>query len=275
MEPQPPTRYRTGEFAKRASVSVRTLRYYDREGLLSPSHRACTGHRFYSDDDLTTLQQILALKFLGFSLREIRAFLVAGPETLSAALSKQKRMVEDRRAQLDAVLGAINRTQKRLAAGEASWENVVEIIEVMRMEKKQDWVDTYFTPEQRETMQRLIDSAYSDEAKAKMAAGPTWTEESQKRIDAQYAQLTTELKRLVAADADPASSDAQAAAKLQVELLSQFTQNDPDIEASLNAYWQNFEELPEHEKLPLLPLVPWSKEEGAFLQEALRIYRSK
>ena len=235
MKPQPPTHYRTGAFAKRASVSVRTLRYYDREGLLSPSHRSDSGHRFYSDDDLTTLQQILALKFLGFSLREIRTFLEAGPETLTAALTKQKRMVEDRRAQLDAVLEAISRTQKRLATGEATWENVAEIIEVMQMEKKQDWVDDYFTPEQLEKMQQLSDEVLSEAAKQKLASGAwswdawndTWTEEDQARVDAQVDHLAAELKRLVAVDADPGGEAAQGVAKLLFELMKPFTQGDP------------------------------------------------
>lgn len=271
---KPPVRYRTGEFARRTSVSVRTLRYYDREGLLSPSHRSGSGHRFYSDDDVATLQQILALKFLGFSLREVRAFLQAEPATLKQALDKQERMMEDRRAQLESILHAIEHTRVQLEAGENDWNNVVRIIEVIQMEKKQDWVDTYFTPEQREAMQRLSEASYSDEAKRKLAAQPTWTQEDQKRINARYAQLTAELKRLVATGADPADPDAQVAAELQVELLSQFTQNDPDIEASLNAYWQSFKGLPEHEKLKF-PALPWSEEEGAFLQEALRIYRSR
>lgn len=285
MKPQPPTQYRTGAFAKRASVSVRTLRYYDREGLLSPSHRSDSGHRFYSDDDLATLQQILALKFLGFSLREIRAFLKAGPETLQAALTKQKHMVEDRRGQLDAVLEAINRTQKRLATGEASWENVVEIIEVMQMEKKQDWMNDYFTPEQRETMGRLSDEFNSgvDEQKLKTwwdAWNDTWTEEDQKRLDAQYDHLAAELKRLVAVGADPAGEEAQKIAELQMELIGKFTQGDPDIEAGV----MKFVEMSREELEDLSGLIPESErgnllwltaDEDAFLRKAIHIHSER
>ncbi len=134
------TLYRTGQFAKRAAVSVRTLRYYDTSGLLSPSHRSDTGQRFYSDDDLARLQQILALKFLGFSLKEIKALLANNvqtePEALQRALSRQKKMMEDRRAQLGSILRAIEHTQTRLEAGENDWEGVVKIIEELQMENK-------------------------------------------------------------------------------------------------------------------------------------------
>lgn len=71
--------YTTGAFALRASVSVRTLRFYDRFGLLAPSRRTPAGYRQYSDADLPQLQQVQALKYLGFSLDEIRRCLAAGP----------------------------------------------------------------------------------------------------------------------------------------------------------------------------------------------------
>lgn len=58
--------YQTGQFAKLAGVSVRTLRYYDQVGLLKPTAYSPAGHRLYTDQDLLQLQRILALKFLGF-----------------------------------------------------------------------------------------------------------------------------------------------------------------------------------------------------------------
>ncbi len=68
--------YFTGQFAQKAAVSVRTLQYYDKVGLLSPSLYTEAGYRLYTDEDLSSLQQILALKFLGFSLEEIKVFAI-------------------------------------------------------------------------------------------------------------------------------------------------------------------------------------------------------
>lgn len=67
--------YTTGEFAKKAGVSVRTIRYYDKQGMLKPSHVSQSGYRLYTDGDFARLQKILTLKYLGFSLEEIRRFL--------------------------------------------------------------------------------------------------------------------------------------------------------------------------------------------------------
>ncbi len=60
-----------GELAQKTGLSVRTLHYYDEIGLLSPSHRTEVGYRLYSNQDIIRLQQILSLRQLKFSLKEI------------------------------------------------------------------------------------------------------------------------------------------------------------------------------------------------------------
>ena len=55
-----------------AQVTLRTIRYYDQHDILKPSLVTPSGARFYTDEDFAKLQQILLLKFLGFSLDEIR-----------------------------------------------------------------------------------------------------------------------------------------------------------------------------------------------------------
>ena len=64
--------YTSGEFAEKAHVSIRTIRYYDQKNLLKPAARTKGGARRYTDQDFAKLQQILLLKYLGFSLSDIR-----------------------------------------------------------------------------------------------------------------------------------------------------------------------------------------------------------
>ncbi len=67
---------RIGNFSKLSRVSIKTLRYYDDVGLLKPTHvDGLTGYRSYAFEQLPRLNQILALKELGFSLAEIRELL--------------------------------------------------------------------------------------------------------------------------------------------------------------------------------------------------------
>ncbi len=60
------------EFSKLTNVTVRTLHHYDQIGLLKPSLRFPNGYRVYSESDLMKLQQIIALRFFGFSLSVIK-----------------------------------------------------------------------------------------------------------------------------------------------------------------------------------------------------------
>ena len=80
-----------GEVAKKMGVTVRTLQYYDKEGLLSPSAESDGGRRLYTDKDLVMLNQIISLKSLGFSLDDIkgRLFPLETPEEVAKALTEQ------------------------------------------------------------------------------------------------------------------------------------------------------------------------------------------
>ena len=80
-----------GELAKKMNVTVRTLQYYDKEGVLSPSAESEGGRRLYTDKDLVLLHQILSLKSLGFSLKDIKGRLISlkTPDDVANALTEQ------------------------------------------------------------------------------------------------------------------------------------------------------------------------------------------
>ncbi|MBL0386897.1 MerR family transcriptional regulator [Tumebacillus sp. ITR2] len=67
--------WKVGELAKLSGVTVRTLRFYNQIGLFSPSGQTESGHRLYSESDLSRLQQVLSLKELGLSLDEVKSVL--------------------------------------------------------------------------------------------------------------------------------------------------------------------------------------------------------
>ena len=63
------------EVSKRTGVSIRTLQYYDRIGLLNPAGRTEAGYRLYDDAALERLQQILLFRELEFPLKDIQTTL--------------------------------------------------------------------------------------------------------------------------------------------------------------------------------------------------------
>jgi len=98
-----------GEVAKKIGTTVRTLQYYDKEGLLSPSAESDGGRRLYTDKDLVILHQILSLKSLGFSLNDIKQRLIPleTPTDVATALTKQADSIQEKIEQLTASLTAI------------------------------------------------------------------------------------------------------------------------------------------------------------------------
>ncbi len=262
--------YSTGQFAEKASVSIRTLRYYDQVGLLSPSRYTQAGFRLYTDEDLGSLQQILALKFLGFSLEEIKLLLQTGPIQLQEVLAQQKVMMQEKRAQLDSIIRAVEETEELLRTQQCTWESIAHVIQVIQMEQQKDWVKKYFTDEQIQSMENISRQSYSDEARQKLAARGPWTEEDQRVASQQWGTVSSELKRLVAEGKDPASPEAQTVARLYSELIFQFTQGDPDIQSGLNNWWQNLNEMSEQQR-PMQ--LPYNKEEAEFLGKALEVYK--
>ena len=98
-----------GEVAKKMGTTVRTLQYYDKEGLLSPSAESEGGRRLYTDKDLVTLHQILSLKSLGFSLDDIKSRLISleTPTDVATALTEQADSIREKIEQLTDSLTAI------------------------------------------------------------------------------------------------------------------------------------------------------------------------
>ena len=98
-----------GEVAKKMGTTVRTLQYYDKEGLLSPSAESEGGRRLYTDKDLVTLHQILSLKSLGFSLDDIKCRLISleTPTDVATALTEQADSIREKIEQLTDSLTAI------------------------------------------------------------------------------------------------------------------------------------------------------------------------
>ncbi len=254
--------YHTTEFAQKASVSVRTLRYYDKVGLLSPSMYTESGYRLYTDTDLLRLQEILALKFLGFSLQEIQQFLHAEPLLLQESLAQQKAMMLERRSQLDTVIQALTETEELLHANKLNWESILRVIQVIQMTQNNEWQDKYFTQEQRQRMEDLSKKHYTGEQQQQIAEwGKHWSEEDQRIVSQKWDVLFSELKRLVSTGQDPESPEAQALVTQWKALVGEFTHGDAGTQQGLNSIYQDVGNTPAEQRPFAMPYTP---EEGDF-----------
>lgn len=136
-----------GELAKLMNITVRTLQYYDMEGLLSPSCKSEGGRRLYTKKDIVKLHQILSFKYLGFSLEDIKDNLISldNPEDVVKMLDFQE---ESLKAQIEKLKEAITAVQSLRAEAalihEVDFDKYADIIALIRQNNEGYWVVKFF-----------------------------------------------------------------------------------------------------------------------------------
>lgn len=100
------------EISKLTGITVRALHYYDQIGLLAPKKQTETGYRIYDEKDLKMLQQILFFKELDFPLEEIKDIMQRPGYDEAQVLSKQRKLLVEKRERLDAIIGLVDKTLK-------------------------------------------------------------------------------------------------------------------------------------------------------------------
>ncbi len=91
---------RTGEVARMAGVSVETLRFYERQGILAEPPRRASGYREYPPETVDLVRFVKRAQEVGFSLREVRELLALRPVPARAP-EPVRRLVQSKIADID------------------------------------------------------------------------------------------------------------------------------------------------------------------------------
>lgn len=249
--------YRVAEFAKLAGVTVRTLQYYDREGLLKPSELTPSKYRLYRTSDLLRLQQILTLKWMGFSLQEIKAVLQSPRYNLYASLLIQKEAVdaEIRRLQntSEALTAAMNEVQ---AHGEQRELDAETIQTILRGVNDQRLGDNHFAARY-----------YSEEAWLGIQTrGLTFTPTEIEQSIQAWQDLIAAFGQQKAQGAAPDDAAVQQLAAQMHSYIELFTGGDPETRVGLQRLVEDSANVP-------LPYRPHQDADlQTFMQEAYGSY---
>jgi DNA-binding transcriptional MerR regulator len=240
--------YRASEFARAAGVTVRALHHYDRLGLLKPSRRTGAGYRLYADGDFARLQQIVTLKFVGFSLGQIKDVLARDTRDLAVRLRIQRIILLEKGRRIASAARAVEEAGRLIEAGaQPTREAFAKIIEVIEMQNDTDWTKKY----------------YSEEAQAKIAERQkTIPREAVEQGQREWMALIAEVEAAVKDGVDPASERAQSLAARWSELVRGFTGGDPEIQKGLNRMYSDPEWSAPFPK-------PYSDEAGDFITKAM------
>lgn len=136
--------FSTGEFAKRANVTVRTIHYYEKKGLIRPEKISDSGYRYYGQREFARLQRVLTLKLLGFSLEEIREFSLNENDRdfLQRSFGMQLSLVRKKIEHLKAVEESIQNVSEMFAVDDVpDWDEITKLIRIINMDG--DLVEQY------------------------------------------------------------------------------------------------------------------------------------
>ncbi|WP_281725809.1 MerR family transcriptional regulator [Lachnoclostridium phocaeense] len=200
-----------GEVAKKMGVTVRTLQYYDKEGLLSPSAESKGGRRLYTDKDLITLHQIISLKSLGFSLDDIKERLISleTPADVANALTEQADDMRQKIEQLQASLSAIEQLKAEvLQMQTVNFKKYADIIVNLQMKN-----DSYY-------LIKRFDDDTLDHIRSQ------FDKESGLDFMDRFNRLSDEIVQLQKENVPPESEKCQQVVKEYWGLIMEFTNGD-------------------------------------------------
>ena len=85
--------YKIGDFSSMSKTTIKTLRYYEKEGLLTPTYvDLYTGYRYYETSQLVELSKIISLRQIGVSIKDIKSILQG--YDMEKILNKRKKELE-------------------------------------------------------------------------------------------------------------------------------------------------------------------------------------
>ena len=191
--------YTVKEIAELAGVTTRTLRYYDEIGLLDPAEIGENGYRYYDQDNLIKLQQILFFRELEIPLNDIQLIMSQPDFNLSGALDAHRSSLEKKAERLYKLIRTIDHT--------------LATIRGERMMSAEEYFEGFDeTRYEEETRQRWGSTPQYAESQRKWAS---YSKEQKQEIKAEGGRLTV---RMVSEDPD-ASAD------------------DPDVQAAVGEYF--------------------------------------
>jgi len=135
--------WKAKQFGDLTGVSVRMLHHYDEIGLLEPSARASNGYRLYSKQDLEKLQQIVTLKFFGFSLHQIKTMLEQ-KRSIKEQLLAQQQILEEQTEHLQQTQNALSTAIQTCSRPKSlDWKSLVALVQRSKMvqEIKKTWAN--------------------------------------------------------------------------------------------------------------------------------------
>lgn len=202
-------RFRIGKIAEIAGVSVRTLHYYDKIGLLVPAKLNEAGYRLYDEDDAARLQEILFFRELGFALADVKKIMERPDYDRRAALLTHKEILLAKKKRLDDVIRSVDKALESVERGtEMTADDMFGAFDNTTVEKYKE-----------EARERWGGTAAYKESERRTAK---YKKEDWEKIQAESGSAHNAMAEALDAGLPPDSTAAQDAARRWFEVIDKY-----------------------------------------------------
>lgn len=178
--------YTVTKLAQISGVSVRTLHWYDEVGLLKPAYYGSNGYRYYEEEQLLILQQILFFRELGFELKQIRRVLGRSDFDQMVALSSHRQVLKKNLEQTKKLIKTIDKTIEHLKG-------------TKKMKEKEMF--SGFSKEQQAEYERQIIERFGEHGKAHIEESKQnakkWSKTDEENFKKEFGEICKELTHLL------------------------------------------------------------------------------
>jgi MerR family transcriptional regulator, thiopeptide resistance regulator len=236
-----------GEISKKRNISNRTLRYYDQIKLLTPSCKDEYGKRFYSEEDLLTLEKILILKSLSMPLEDIQHLL--DKVTYKQILIAHYNHLQNQLSQLEMSINNTSTLINMVTLEETlPWEKVVDLIRLSESSSKK-WMD-FFSEQEKAYLKNNLPNLSGNNS-----------------VIEQYIAIIKKIESCLTLNIQPESIEGREIAMKLLELSKETFQGDTYLE---DKFWE-IRKLPSEET----GLYPISNEVLNFAEKSIDYFTNK
>lgn len=247
--------YTVKELAKISGVSVRTLHWYDEIGLLKPFSKGVNNYRYYEEQQLLRLQQILFFKELGFALNDIQKLLSQNDFDNIIALNAHRKILEDEIVRKNDLITTIDKTVQHLRGKQAMKDE--ELYNGFDDNTKQKY-DAFLVKFRGTVSEEIIKA---NEAKS-------ITEADKVRINTENVVIFNAMTKLLESGCDIEADNVQQLIKRHVEILQLCHDVNKEFYLSYAELYSDFSEFRDY-------FANYNERLADFLSAAMRYYANK
>jgi len=203
--------YTVTKLAQLSGVTVRTLHWYDKIGLLKPAYYGANGYRYYEEEQLLILQQILFFRELGFELKQIQQVLGRSDFDKLAALTSHRQVLKKNLARTKKLMMTIDKTIKHIKG-------------TQKMQEQEMYLG-FSKEKQKEYEKQLIDrfgQSARDHMKESKENLKNWSKADFEKSKTDFTKICEEFVSAIDQGLAVDSSVVQAATQKHFEWLKQF-----------------------------------------------------